>query len=220
MNKFEACRNGNPQTFEWSGQKLDGTRIETEVTLSSLMHNGRLCTQSIIRDITPRKELEATLRDSEVRFRVLYENAGDAIAIMEDGQIIDCNKRTLEIYGIPRDEVLSTSTTEFFPPIQPNGRNSRELFQEMVMASRSGEPQHFEWHGRNRAGTAVITEVSLTTFTLGDKIYEQSISRDITQRKQMEAALVELNRTLEKRVAKRTEELETACAELLQRNFQ
>ena len=60
----------------------------------------------------------------------------------------------------------------------------------------------------------------MTTLILGGETYEQAISRDITQRKQMEATLVELNKTLEERVAQRTDELEQACAELLQRNAQ
>jgi len=164
--------------------------------------------------------MEHSLRYSEVRFRTLFENAGDAISIMKDYHIIECNKQLLELYGMTREDVFTIPTYDFFPPTQPGGRNSREFFLEKVAAARSGTPQIYEWHGRKRDGTQVITEVTLTTFQLGDEMFEQAISRDITQRKQMEAALVDLNKTLENRVAQRTEELEKACAELLQRNFQ
>ncbi|MBK6739918.1 MAG: hypothetical protein IPG64_19680 [Haliea sp.] len=44
----------------------------------------------------------------------------------------------------------------------------------------------YERHGRKRDGTAIITEITLTTFVIGGEIYEQAIARDITQRKQME----------------------------------
>jgi PAS domain S-box-containing protein len=218
--KIELCLAGKPQTFEWLGVTFDGTLIETEVTLTTIMNDGKLYTQSIIRDITKRKQMENALRFSEVRFRTLFENAGDAISIMKDYQIIECNRKLMEMYGFSRDDMFSSVTFDFFPPIQPNGRSSREYFLEQVEAARSGTPQIFEWYGRKRDGTPVITEVTLTTFMLDDELFEQAISRDITQRKQMEAALVDLNKTLENRVAQRTEELEKACAELLQRNFQ
>jgi signal transduction histidine kinase/ActR/RegA family two-component response regulator len=58
----------------------------------------------------------------------------------------------------------------------------------------------------------------LTTFTVDEKNFTQLIIRDIGERKKIEEALVELNKTLEHRVAQRTEELENAYAQLLQQN--
>jgi PAS domain S-box-containing protein len=158
--------------------------------------------------------------ESEVRYRTLFESAGDAIAIHKNSRAVDCNERLSELYGLSREEILSATTGDFFPPMQPNGQSSHEFFQEKVSASRAGERQVYEWHGRKRDGTAIITEITLTTFVIGGEIYEQAIARDITQRKQMEEALRDLNRTLEERVARRTDELEKVCAELLQRNAQ
>ncbi len=219
-DRIEALRSGVPQSFEWLGCKLDGTPVETEVTLTTFKFGGKPLTQSLIRDITQRKQLEGALHDSELRYRTLFESAGDAISIMKDSRIIDCNDRLAALYGLSRDEILSASAGAFFPPTQPNGQDSRLFFQKMVTAARSGTPQVYEWHGRKRDSTAVITEITLTTLELGGQTYEQAIARDITQRKNMEAALLDLNRTLEERVAQRTKELEQACAELLQRNAQ
>jgi len=218
--KILALTTDDPQTFSWSGNKLDGTPIHTEVTLTTFMMDGRACTQSLIRDTTRRRQLENALAESEVRYRTLFESAGDAIAIHRDSRTIDCNERLCQLYGLTREEILSATTGDFFPATQPNGQDSREFFQEKVRASRSGQPQIYEWHGRKRDGTSIITEITLTTFTIGGEVYEQAIARDITQRKQMEAALVELNKTLEDRVTQRTNELESACAELLERNAQ
>jgi len=219
-DRIEALRSGIPQSFEWLGCKLDGTPVVTEVTFTTFMLAGKPHTQSLIRDISRRKQLEGALHDSELRYRSLFENAGDSIVIMKGIQIIDCNARTLELYGYSREEILRNSATVHFPLTQPNGRDSNEFFREMLEASRSGVPQVFEWTGQKSDGTTVCTEVTLTTFILDNTMYSQSIGRDITRRKKMEAALVDLNRTLEERVAQRTEELEQACAELLQRNVQ
>lgn len=218
--RIAALQSENPQIFQWIGKKLDGTPIETEVTLTTFMLDGKPCTQSIIRDTTRRRQLEDALRDSEVRFRTLFESAGDAIAIHKNSRTVDCNERLCELYDLTREEILSARTGDFFPPTQPNGQDSREFFQEKVRASRSGIPQIYEWHGRKRDGIVIITEITLTTFTIGGDIYEQAIARDITQRKRMEAALHDLNRTLEERVLRRTEELERANSELMQRNLQ
>lgn len=218
--RVSALRDGKPQIFQWTARKFDGTPIETEVTLTALMIDGKPCTQSIIRDTTQRKQLLDALQDSEIRFRTLFESAGDAISINRNSRTVDCNKRLSELYGLTREEILSSTVGEFFPPTQPNGQDSREFFEEKVQAARAGIPQIYEWYGRKRDGTAVITEVTLTSLVLGGEIYEQAIARDITRRKQTDAALRELNRTLEDRVSQRTEELERAYAELLQHNIQ
>jgi PAS domain S-box-containing protein len=209
-----------PQHFEWTGLVAGDVSIHMEVTLTTFMLGKTRYTQSIMRDITRRKQLEHALMESEVRYRTLFESAGDAIAIHKNSRAVDCNERLSELYGLSREEILSSTTGDFFPPMQPNGQSSHEFFQEKVSASRAGERQVYEWHGRKRDGTAIITEITLTTFVIGGEIYEQAIARDITQRKQMEEALRDLNRTLEERVARRTDELEKVCAELLQRNAQ
>jgi PAS domain S-box-containing protein len=219
--KIEAARSGTPQSFEWRDLRSDGAPIDIEVTLTTFtLDNNETYTQSILRDITERKKLERALSNSEVRFRALFDSAGDAIVIMEEEKIIDCNERTIKLYGYSRDHILSTPISDFFPPTQPNERNSRELFSEMAEASRSGNPQVFEWTGRNRSGTPLNTEITLTSVKLNNRSYTQAIVRDVTQRKQMEVALIDLNKTLEERVLQRTQQLEMTSAELLQRSVQ
>lgn len=217
---IEASRSGKPQVFEWTGKKSDGTTVCTEVTLTSFIIDGENFSQSIGRDITQRKQMQAALKNSEARFRMLFENAGDAISIMKGEQIIDCNQRTSEVYGFLRDDLLSASSGKLFPQTQPDGKGANELFDEMVEFARAGNPQTYEWHGFKPDGTAVIAEITMTSFRMDGEYYEQAISRDITQRKKLEAALLDLNKSLEDRVLQRTNELEKAYAELLQRNIQ
>jgi PAS domain S-box-containing protein len=219
-DKVRAARQGHPQIYEWHGAKRDGTKIITEINLSALVIDGEVFEQAVARDITQRKQMEGEISDSNVRFRTLFEHSGEAISIIKDFQIIDCNERLGALYGYSRDEILSNPTAGYISPRQPNGQDSLEFLAEKVAASRAGTPQHYEWHGRKGDGTDIVVEISLASFRLGDETFEQATTRDITQRKQMEAALLELNKSLESRVAQRTEELETACAELLQRNAQ
>ena len=173
-----------------------------------------------VKEITQRVKLESELRNTEDRFRALFEHAGDAIMIMEDWQIIDCNERTLQMFSLTREQLLAIPTFEFFSPRQPNGRDSREFFREKVEASSSGAPQLFEWSGENLDRLQICIEVSLNTVESGNRSYMQITVRDITRRKEMERALIELNTTLESRIQQRTDELEAACTELTQRNAQ
>jgi PAS domain S-box-containing protein len=160
------------------------------------------------------------LENSELRYHKLFDNAGDAILIMQEDRLINCNKRTLELYLCSLDELFSLPPATFYPPTQPNGQISTEYFATKLEAvTRTGMPQFFEWTGRRLDGTYVDTEVTLTLFEMDNALYTQSIVRDITQRKKTEASLLNLNKTLETRVSQRTEELEEAYAELLQRNI-
>ncbi|CAA0122620.1 Oxygen sensor histidine kinase NreB [Halioglobus japonicus] len=219
---FARTLRGDLKQIELTFMHKNGTEFPVIVNPFAIREpdNSILYYAATVVDITQQEKIKAELRDSEVRFRALFENAGEAIAIVKDFQIIDCNNQLLELYGFTREEVCSKPLFSFFPPTQPGGKSSREFFQEMVQASRAGTPQTYEWYSEDADGSEVIVEITLNTFTLGNTYFEQAISRNITQRKQMEMALIDLNKTLESRVVQRTEELEKACSELLQRNIQ
>jgi PAS domain S-box-containing protein len=199
-----------------------GVRFPVTVTPFAIkdQHGTVIYHAATVKDISQRVKMEAELRDSEDRFRALFEHAGDAILIMENFQIVDCNEQTLQLFKLTREQILTTPTFSFFSPKQLNGQNSRDMFMEKIVASRSGTPQRFEWTGENLDALHINIEVSLSTVVVAEKSYVQIIVRDITKRKQMEKALIELNETLELRIKQRTDELEAAIAELTQRNAQ
>lgn len=220
IEKLKEASTGKPQFFAWHHVKLDGTLFEAEVSLSTFKQGETTFIQAIIRDITQRTTMDQALKDSELRFRTLFENAGDAISILKDGQTIDFNNRLCEIYGFTREEILAIPVIKFFPPTQPNGQASSEFFAERLTAAQAGFPQMYEWYGRRKDGALVITEVNLNMLVIGGQVFQQAVARDITQRKEMEAALVELTKTLDHRVKQRTAELVKANTELQQRNNQ
>ncbi len=162
-----------------------------------------------------RKLTEQAMRDSEEKSRMLFENAGDAIFLMQGEWFIDCNARTLAMFGCDtRDQIVGHRPHEFSPPVQPDGRGSLESATEKLAGAMAGKRQFFEWLHQKLDGTLFLAEVSLITVELKSGKFLQAVVRDISRRREAEKEIRELNADLERRVEQRTAELMAANKEL------
>jgi len=194
---MDAALQGRTTPFEWRHQRLNGDEFPAEVLLSPVTLDGESMLFAIVRDITERKQAEARLKESEERFRALFEFSNDAIVIMHEGRCIDCNDRALEMYGCARTDIIGATPVQFAPPRQPDGVDSLTKVSGLVEAALAGQPQRFEWRHTRRDGTEFDAEVSLNAFEFGGKTLLQSVVRDITERKQAEMQVRKLAQVVE-----------------------
>jgi len=155
---------------------------------------------SVVTDITSHKRLEASLRASDARtqlFRFMVDHANEAMMLMRDELIVECNPATLDLFNRTRDQLIGHCPAEFSPQQQPDGSDSMEKGKVYLEAALQGVPQRFEWLHSLPNGELLHAEVALNCFIDEGRAAMVGVIRDITARKQAEEALLQLNTSLE-----------------------
>lgn len=194
---------------EVRGRNRDGSTIDISVSVSEIVVDGQTLFTGIIHDISQRKRAEAALKESEERFRVLVENAPEAIIVIdhETGRFEDVNDNAVRLFGFDRETLLRMNPSDLSPEVQPDGTPSVVKFVDrMELALRGGKPV-FEWTHRNAEGDEIACELRLLRLPSTDRQLVRGSITDITERKQAEQVLDNYRVTLEEEVAARTEEL-------------
>jgi diguanylate cyclase (GGDEF)-like protein/PAS domain S-box-containing protein len=151
-------------------------------------HGNLFGAMETLEDITDRKQVEETMRESESKFRTFFESANDAIFLMDQNIFIDCNPKTLEMFGCTREQIIGQPPYRFSPEVQPDGKKSMEKAQEKMETALRGQKQFFEWKHSRYDGTLFDAEVSLNNYSTAGKDYLQATVRDITDRNRAEEA--------------------------------
>jgi PAS domain S-box-containing protein len=153
--------------------------------------------QGIIVDITERKQAEAALAESELKFRTVFESSNDAMMLLSSERFLDCNEATLRVFGYStRDEFLGKHPAEVSPPRQSDGRESRAGADESIVAAFRDGRNFFEWLYQRADGTVFPADVLLTPLHYRGRRVLQATVRDITARKIAEAQIAQKNAEL------------------------
>jgi PAS domain S-box-containing protein len=134
---------------------------------------------------------QTALRESELKYRTLFDSAGDAIFLIKDYVLFDYNHKTLDMFCCVKEDIIGRSPVDLSPETQPDGLLSSTKAIEKMNMALEGTPQFFEWKHRRMNGVLLDAEVSLNRIMIADITYLQAIVRDITERKQIERALQE-----------------------------
>jgi len=163
-----------------------------------------------LRDVTASKKTEAELKESEARFRDVFDGISDAIFIHDfaTARILQVNQRMCEMYGIALDDLGKLKLEDFSENQVPY--SVAEAKQHFERAVREGD-QIFEWRARQpHTGALFWVEVNLRRRTLGERDCFIAVVRDISLEKEARYALENQAAVLEHLVVERTRELAQA----------
>ena len=141
------------------------------------------------KDVTERKRAEDALRESEERFRVLFESAPDAYYLQDlEGNFIDGNEVAETITGYQREELIGKNLLKvnLLPPDEIP-RAAAEL-AERALGTASGPIEHTLVR---KDGSRIAVEISTFPARFGDQALVLGIARDVTERKRAQRALEE-----------------------------
>jgi len=114
---MDNIRKGVTYGYEAVGLRKDGSTFDVEIRGKNCIYNGKEVRVAALRDITERKAAEQALKDSESKFREVFENAGDGILVGNlSGQMIEANEAFLKITGYKRDEIIGFHIKKIFAP--------------------------------------------------------------------------------------------------------
>jgi PAS domain S-box-containing protein len=147
-----------------------------------------------ITDMRARQESSGRFNGFDEVYEQEYEKTSDAVLLIADDRFYDANPAAVALLQYKSaKELIVRSPAELFPPQQPDGNNSEAKFRRYMDKARKGIGELFEWVFQRADGTVFFTEVQLGRIVLHDKTYLQACVREITDRKEQEAALRQSN---------------------------
>ncbi len=198
IRRLRRLRKGKEETFQTRHRRKDGGTIDLEINAAYLPVEGGLVF-AFVRDITERKRAEQSLRQSEEKFRTIFENAPVMIdSFDEDGRCLLWNRECEKTIGWKREEILASDDplSLFYPDKKTRNKVLADIkradgrFLEYSVAAKDGSERIQLWANFRLPNRTLI-----------------ATGLDITDRKRDERALREAHDELEARVEARTREL-------------
>ena len=197
---WKGLKQKRSMTFESKLWSKTGQVLDTEVTINYLDYEGTEYNCVIMRDIGERKKAEASLRQSEERYRFLVDNAPIGIFLSEGGRFAYVNREMQRILNATRVEQLIG--TPVFERIAPEFHTVVKDRIHELMDNGQPVPSLDEQYVR-LDGTRVDVAVTAIPASIGDRSMIQVLVLDIAERKRMEEALRQRERDLRAAVEER-----------------
>ncbi|HOD64544.1 MAG TPA: PAS domain S-box protein, partial [Smithellaceae bacterium] len=142
---------------------------------------------AIYDDVTDRKQAECALRESEEKYRALFENAGEAIFVAQDGRVAFLNPMTAQITGYSGEEITSRPFVDFIHA------DDRDMITDRHTRRLQGEdiPRSYTFRMLRKNGGLLWVQLDTVLINWQGKPATLNFMTDITERKRIEDALRE-----------------------------
>jgi len=175
---------GYAEPTEFTVVAMDGRRIPTSVVGGVIKDAQGNPTHlvAVLRDITNLKKAEEALKESETLFRTIFGSATEGMLLQTlDGEVLDANPAACELLGYTCEELVGMNASQFVIP--ETARRFNKIAEEIL----SKGSLDVETVNLRRDGTPVPVDVSITLMEVGGQKRVLVVTRDITERKRLEA---------------------------------
>jgi len=168
------------EAIEARAVRDDGSAFPVETTARRIEFEGTPYLVAVVRDVSERRAAAAALEAANRRFRAVFENANDAILLVDGVRIVECNERAAELLGRPRRELLAHGLdgSELEAGICQRARDSVDR--------RSGGAVVFSQRLGGRDGPGREVEVSVSRLDLDQRDLTLVVARDVSERRRFE----------------------------------
>jgi len=203
---IEAALREGSHFFEWTFRRVGGAEFPCTVLLTRIEIAGQTFVQSTVRDVTAQKQAEEALREREVIFRSIVEQAVDSVGLVDvaSGRFIEFNDAACRNLGYSRDELAALGLADI--DLQWPGEG---MVQRLADLHAKGADA-FETQHRRKDGEIRDVRVSAAVIEVAGRPCLAAIWSDITESKLAHEELARHRQRLEELVAARTDELRAA----------
>jgi len=168
--------------------RADGSIFPVALRGRAITYRGQPARIVRIRDLTRRRQVEATLNASEERFRATFEQAAVGIShVAVDGTFLRVNQRLCDLLGYTRDELLALTFQQLTHPEDLNA--DLDLLNQVLARRRENYAMEKRYLRKDGSTVWANLTVALVRDAQGDAAYFISIVEDIDDRKAMEESL-------------------------------
>lgn len=200
-----ALREGS-HYFEWTHRRINGETFPCTVLLHKMTLEDRTILEATVRDMTEYKRAQDAVIESETRLNKLIDVAQDAIIMMDaDGNISMWNASAERIFGYAATEALGHDLHKLLAPERFWDAFQAGFTEFQKTGTGNAVGQVLELTALRKSGEEFPVEFSLSAVQLQERWHAIGILRDISARKQAEAALQETLHHLEEATARANE---------------
>ncbi|HEX2954491.1 MAG TPA: PAS domain S-box protein [Bacillota bacterium] len=190
LHYLDYLRHDKFMFWEEKHRRKNGEVFPVEVRAHHLVMGGKEYILSIDRDITRQRQTLDALRESESKYRALFDRSLEGIFLVQadldnpDGIIVDCNEAAGEMNGYTREEIIGKPVS-IFNPLDCPIEEKRAYMEELLQVGKLTR----EFYHYRKDGTRYMIENTSRLITIDGKHYVLGIDRDISLRKKAEADL-------------------------------